>query len=190
MFQLDTPRLILRDFVADDWQAMHLIFADDETTRYIDWLKSETEVDTQKRVNDIIYHNACKPRISYNLLIERKTDQASIGWIGIGGATDQTLGDLDFGYALGKAYWGQGFMTEALQHLLDFSFQTLHVKKIFGVCDIANVGSVRVMEKVGMTLEATLIKQNDTTGRIDESLRFAILYEDWLREREVGKHHA
>ena len=49
MFQIDTPRLILRDFVEDDWHAMHPVFSDPETTQYIDWIKCETETETQKR---------------------------------------------------------------------------------------------------------------------------------------------
>ena len=76
-------------------------------------------------------------------------------------------------------------MTEALRALIDFSFQEFGAQKIFGECYIANIGSARVMEKVGMTLETRLIERDKNTGEIDESLRYAILRQDWIKWEET-----
>ena len=54
---------------------------------------------------------------------------------------DKTLGDLDFGYALRQQYWRQGYMTEALRGLVDFSFRALEINSMFGECDQENPGS-------------------------------------------------
>lgn len=56
----------------------------------------------------------------------------------------------DFGYVLAKKYWGQGYMTEVLRTMIAVGFSTFGFEKILGYCDVDNIASARVMEKVGM----------------------------------------
>jgi len=52
---------------------------------------------------------------------------------------------LEFGYVLGRPWWGQGLMTEALSEIVRWALRQPSVFRISAVCDVENVGSARVM---------------------------------------------
>lgn len=182
MFTLETPRLILRDLAPQDEVAMHLLRSDPAVTRYCEYIASETPAQTRRWLHDTMAHNAAEPRLSYNLAIVRRSDGCVIGWIGIGRAQDPALGELDFGYALRPAFWGQGYATEALVALLGYAFRHLGAARIFGECDAENVASARVMEKAGLRLVKPTAGDGD-----GESLCFAASAAEWAQRQGAGE---
>lgn len=149
--QFHTERLLIRDPILDDWEEVHLFLSDPEVMRWT-YLGPQPYTPAQSRlwIESHIYHNNAVPRFSHNsVLVERQSGQI-LGWIGIGEPNDTTLGDLDFGYALTRLYWGKGYMTEALKGVLKFAFEQLEANVVFGECKTVNTGSYRVMEKAGM----------------------------------------
>lgn len=56
-------------------------------------------------------------------------------------------------YKLHADFWNKGFATEALKTLLNFGFNALKLHRIEAGCAVENIGSIRVLEKVGMNLE-------------------------------------
>lgn len=182
MFALETPRLLLRDLLPDDWTTMHLLGSDGEVTRYCQYIAMETQEQAREWVRETMVHNAAAPRFSYNLAIVRREDDAVLGWIGIGRADDQTLGELDFGYALRPAYWGQGYMNEALCALLSFCFWQLGAQSVYGECDARNPASARVMEKAGLHL---VRRSQGADG--SESLLYAATAAAWKEAAKGAK---
>lgn len=150
MFQLETKRLILRDLLESDFEAMHKLRSNPDVTRYIDYVESKSVKETRDWIIGTIRQNSLVPRRSYNLVIVRSTDKATIGWIGMGQPSDKTKGDVDFGYAILPEFWGHGFVSEALAAIINFAFVELSASKIFGECHLENLASARVMEKVGL----------------------------------------
>ena len=63
-------------------------------------------------------------------------------------------------------------------------FHSLHARRVFGECASMNVASARVMEKVGMTLSATWIEQDQTTGEEEEHWRYTIDVTAWQNAGE------
>lgn len=57
------------------------------------------------------------------------------------------------GYWLGREYWGQGYMTEALCRLIRHGFEDLGLERIYAYCLTRNTASARVMRKAGMRYE-------------------------------------
>ena len=133
---------------------MHQLRANPIVTRYIHYIRSETEAETYPWILGTVVHNARISRLSYNLVIVRLVPDQVMGWIGIGRSSKPTWGDLDFGYALLPDFWGKGYMSEALEALLGYAFEYLGAQRIFGECESTNGASARVMEKVGLRLEA------------------------------------
>lgn len=167
MFSIKSKRLILRDLMAQDWELFYNLMKEPETKYYMEgYLKSETEEDAKTWVKERMDYNSEIPRHSYNLAIE--CNCKAVGWIGIGEAESIDKKDLNFGYALKKSWWGQGFATEALQTLLKYCFEILPIKRITGECEMKNLASQKVMQKSGMTLEKIFV-ENDK-----ETLRFII----------------
>lgn len=148
-----TKHLIIRDPVAEDWHGAHTFLSDIEVMRWIH-LGPEPYIEAQSRqwIEDLIFFNQQQPRQSHNyVIIERESEQV-IGWIGIGKPSQhyKNVGDFDFGYALARSRWGKGYITEAVRALFEFAFTDLQANKLFAVCEVNNIGSFRVMEKVGM----------------------------------------
>ena len=82
--------------------------------------------------------------------------------------TDRPIGSISltfesggralFGYVLAKKFWGHGFATEALTHLVNWSLAQPSLHRAWAYCDVENLASVRVMEKAGMQREGVLCR--------------------------------
>jgi ribosomal-protein-alanine N-acetyltransferase len=177
MFEVKTQRLALRDLLKEDQQVMHRLRSDPDVIRHMEYLRSDTAAETWTWILETIEHNSLNPRQSYNLVIKRRSDNRILGWIGIGQATGELPGVLDFGYALLPEFWGQGFATEALSAVLRIGFESLGADRIFGECDPNNPASGRVMEKAGMSMTG----QSEPGHQQD--LRFVVNRETWSSTR-------
>jgi RimJ/RimL family protein N-acetyltransferase len=177
---LETTRLLIHDPVASDWRGVLKFLTDPEVMRWIHLgPKPFNEAQTKQWIADLIYHNSHQPRFSHNsLIVERETGQI-IGWIGIGVPSHDGIGDLDFGYAMARDYWGKGYMTEALKALLAFAFTELGASSVFGECEVANIGSFCVMEKAGMRLDKRYTDLEDSS----EMFRYTLTKEQWLMQQ-------
>ncbi len=151
---IETLRLILRRFEEKDASDMYLNWAGDpEVCKYLSWGPYSNEEVTRKRIlawiSNYIRYN------SYVWALELKRTGAAIGSISVEIADDKA-GKCEVGYCLGKNYWKQGLMTEALvavQHYLfyEIGYQTIQAKH-----DVLNIASGRVMQKAGMKYYKTL----------------------------------
>ena len=77
-----------------------------------------------------------------------KNTNEFIGWCGLKYLPE--LDETDLGYRLKKSAWGNGYATEAAKHTLDHGFNKLDLKLITGRAYIANIASIKVLEKIGM----------------------------------------
>jgi RimJ/RimL family protein N-acetyltransferase len=68
-------------------------------------------------------------------------------------ATKRLKRRCEIGYALASKHWGQGYATEALEALLDHGFRALGLNRVEADIDPHNVGSARVLEKLGFRQE-------------------------------------
>ncbi len=153
---LETPRLILRPFVPNDWEGVNRMLSDPETTRHMHFA-SWTE-DQRRRWFDSCVANGRQPEADViNWAIAQRDTGGAIGWFGIGTSSHAAVaGERSFGYLLDRAYWNQGYMTEALRAVLAYEFGTRPTPRVRATCEVDNPASARVMEKVGMRREKTV----------------------------------
>lgn len=173
--EFQTARLCVRDLLWDDLAAMHAYKADRLVTQYTDFGVKTLE-QSGAWLAGCIHHNTIPDRVAHNCAIVLRATGEAIGWIGFGPPSDRNdpRGDIDFGYALRREFWGHGYMTEALTGMIDFIFTTTTAQRIFGECEVANPASARVMEKAGMALTAQYTWQDEATNRRVTSLRYHI----------------
>ena len=57
---------------------------------------------------------------------------------------------IDLGWRYAQRHWGNGYATEAARAVLAYGVETLRLTRIMAVSYEANVGSVRVIEKLGL----------------------------------------
>lgn len=70
-----------------------------------------------------------------------------VGWFCLYPETEQTA---ELGYRLRRSEWGRGFASEGAQALIEWGFRENAFGKIVACTMAVNIGSRRVMEKVGM----------------------------------------
>lgn len=87
------------------------------------------------------------------LAVERKSDGAFIGDVGIGPVTFPLRGNppVEIGWLLGQQYWGQGYAPEAARAWIAHAFDTLGLPEVVAFTAVPNLPSQRVMTKLGMT---------------------------------------
>ncbi len=175
---LFSRRLTLRQFTVDDAQAMYDTWASDaDVTKYLFW-DVHPNVDAT-RILLGVWVEQYKMDGCYNWAIEYRG--ALIGNISV--VTTSVRDEYaEIGYCVGRAYWGQGIMTEALARVLRFLFEEVGLHRIYLKHDEQNGASGRVMVKNGMVYEGTLRKQHRRRdGTWADLPLYGILREEWER---------
>jgi len=81
----------------------------------------------------------------------------------------------ELGYWVGKKYWDQGYVTEAVDLILNFGFKKLKLHRIQALCFKANKASERVMIKSGLKKEGEIRECTYRLGSWHNILRYSIL---------------
>ena len=82
---------------------------------------------------------------------------------------------MELGWGLARAYWGFGYMTEAVREFIRFAFEEMGLHRIEAECQTDNIRSIRVAERCGMTLEATRVENEINKGRVVSNYVYAII---------------
>jgi ribosomal-protein-alanine N-acetyltransferase len=188
--ELHTARLLIREFKAEDWQAVYAYRRDARYQRFYSPLEA-SENEAREFVNSLVKQQQCVPRTSFQLAITLPES----GWlIGSAGIRLRNLlryqpeaRQADIGYELDPSYWGQGYATEAALTLLGFGFERLELHRIWADCLADNVASSRVLEKLGMRLEGRLRDNEYFKYRWWDTLIYAILEHEWRGSEVTGQ---
>ena len=185
--KLETQRLILRDFVKDDWQAVLAYQSDPLYLRYYEWTDRTPEA-VQEFVSWFLDHQIQNPRIKYQLAAMLKSSNQLIGNCGIR-MDDPNALEANIGYELDPKHWNNGYATEAAHAIVDFGFSRFGVHRVWSWCVADNVGSAHVLEKLGMRLEGRLRENEYYKGRWWDTLIYAILVDEWNAHKQDNPVH-
>jgi ribosomal-protein-alanine N-acetyltransferase len=173
---IDASRISLRWMSEADIDALYRIFSNLEVMRYWSFPAIPDRNAAAVMLKEI--HDGFKNRALLKWGIARRTDDAVIGTV--------TLCNLSFdhrraeiGYALDRAYWGRGYMQEALHALLSFAFGMLELHRIEADVDPRNAASIRSLERLGFQREGYLRERWHVNGEIQDALFYALLRPDW-----------
>jgi RimJ/RimL family protein N-acetyltransferase len=175
---LETERLVLRAYRLSDFDGLFAIQSDESVAR---WLYLEARDADQTRE-----------------LLRRKIEGASLSaedeWLSAAvtlRATGELVGDValhwvsvehrtgEIGFVFLPAHHGQGYATEASRAVLGFAFDTMGLHRVVGRTEARNVGSARVLEKLGMRREAHLVENEWVKGEWQSELVYALLEREW-----------
>lgn len=99
----------------------------------------------------------------------------AIGAIGLHPQSNIMRRNLELGYWLGEGHWGKGYMTMAVRQMIDYGFQHFpEINRIYARPFGSNLGSQRVLERVGFTLEARLEATIWKHDRFEDELIYAV----------------
>ena len=143
--ELKTKRLTLCPLGMKFLSSTHEYASDIENTRYMVYLPNETVEETAeflKGVDDEWQKE--KPNFyEFAILLDGKH-------IGAASVTLEDDTSCELGWIMNKKYWGHGFASEAAEAIVNFAAHKLGVTHFIAHCDGENIGSYRVMEKIGM----------------------------------------
>lgn len=169
--QRTTERLLLRPFRrsdAHDYAAQ--IYSDPAVMRYMTAdgrAKDAAPLYAAQVIERRLRHWAATDYRYGGWAVVERTSGALMGHVGLFDIEDS--GDVEVGYALGQAYWGKGYATEAARDVLAYGFDVVQLDVIHGLAFPPNTPSLHVMHKLGMT------RQPDTTRYYGEHLAHCII---------------
>lgn len=102
-------------------------------------------------------------------------DGTYLGWCGL--KFHPETNEIDLGYRFHRRYWGQGYATESSKEILHYGFTILALPLIEARVMPANVGSIKVIQKLGMTFRGLI---NDP-GQIPGFIKYDLKIEEYKK---------
>jgi len=160
--RLETERFVLRQLHASDAEPLFSVFSDEEVTRFYDD-EAFTEVG-QAREQIEAWARGFDAQRAVRWGIAQRTDDTVVGTCGYYGFhTWNSRGSI--GYELARPSWRQGIMTEALDAIIGFGFGEIGLNRIQAVVMPGNVGSEKLLEKLGFRREGLLREYENWGGK-------------------------
>jgi RimJ/RimL family protein N-acetyltransferase len=146
MPEIETARLRLRECSLKDLDALSIIRADPQVMQYIGNGKPQSREQVRDVILEIQEH--WRNHQFGRWAVEHKGDEKIIGLCGLSYLEDTS--EVELGYTLERNYWHQGFATEAASACLRYGLEELKLDRIIAVAFPENIGSRKVMNKIGM----------------------------------------
>lgn len=170
---LSTPRLVLRDYVDADAATVAKYVV---TPDY--WQHQAVEMPSAEQIVALVKWGSAEakltPRLNYFLAATRKDTGEIIGEAVLR-IVNPTARQAEIGFGMAKKNWRLGFATEIGRALLKAAFETLKMHRVTAQCAPENLGSLRVLAKLGMTREGVMRDIAFIRGRWWSSVVMSIL---------------
>jgi [ribosomal protein S5]-alanine N-acetyltransferase len=182
MIKINTGRLIIRNFVPDDWEDFQAIIIDKESSEYAAYDHqfpiSENEV---KRIT------AWFAKGDDFLAVYELVSDRVIGYLALYG---DTKGEKNFGYTFHSAYQKKGCAIEACTGLINYAFNTMLVERLISGTANINQPSCKLLAKLGFrkTGESVTSFRKTPEGKPIEFVgsSFLLEKEEWLEQGYSG----
>lgn len=181
---IETDRLLLRTFERGDMDALSAYHALPSVQRYV-FSRTRDGSDVAEALKVMRGHVSLqRPGDTLTLATVRKDDLRLIGHVSLNWS-DATAGQGEVRFVTNPTYSGQGYTTEAVSALFDLAFDHFRIHRVFARSDGRNHHSIKLMQKLGMRLEAHYREHALFQGEWDEELHFAILDREWQQSSKI-----
>ena len=181
LIELKTERLLLRPFTLDDV---------DEVLEYTNdpkWARYQVNIPpvpyTRKDAESLVamFSNpAAWVKIGLFQMFAIVFEGKVIGEIALNQRNDDRQNErIELTYSLSRQHWGKGLMTEVARAVMNWAFQTYSFNRLYAWCDPRNIGSWRLMEKLGMKREGQLRSHLKWNGEFRDQMYYGILRSEW-----------
>ena len=146
--RLETERLVLRDWRADDCDDFHRLHVDPQVMATLGPLMSREE--TAALIADLQARSDRNGGYTY-WPIERRADGRVIGFCGLDrGHVAPIEGELEIGWRLASDCWGRGYAREAALACLDYADERFPDERVVAITSRSNAASRGLMHRLGM----------------------------------------
>jgi len=167
---LETNRLMLRRIKPKDVDCIYKFYSDLTTLEYIPKEPFTSLDQARDKIKEFEKLYKEEKAIWWTFTLKTSDD-----FVGFGGVFDinKKSNNAEIGYGLLPEYWGKSFMSELVKEIVDFGFDKLQLHKLSGFITPGNVGSVRVLERLGFEKEGELKDNNFARGRYFDTAIYA-----------------
>lgn len=169
---VSTERLKLRKIEQEDVEDIFTFTSSPVGKEFLSWQPHDNIERTNGFVNSIItkYKNGSAAQWGIELVAENKI-------IGLTGFIDYSADNCrgEIAYIMSPYYEGKGYMTEANLAVINYGFEVIKLNRIQAKAELDNVGSQKVLERIGMKEEGTLRQFIFQKGKYRDYKMFAIL---------------
>ena len=147
----ETNRLVARAAVTAHGDMLYHEYArDPDVARYMTWRPHRTVDETREFLQRC--ESAWADGSAFTWALWVKSEERAVGLL----AARVRLPSVDIGYGLAKRLWRQGFMSEAVAGIVQWALRHQEIHRVWATCDVDNVASARLLERVGMQREGVL----------------------------------
>ena len=172
-----TARLIIRPVTKNDLVDLLDINGDDEVTGFLPYATWQSIKDGEAWLQRM--EALSDTGTGRQLVIVRNNDSKVIGTILLF-RYDEGSARVELGYVVGRAYWRQGYATEALMAACKHAFTQMDIRRIEAEVDPRNAASNAVMRSLGFAREGLLRKRWITKGEPTDTYIYGCLAGEWL----------
>ena len=148
---LETKRLTLRHQVIEDLDDLWALYCNPNITKYIpDAPRSREEA--REELEWHMHGHPKHPELGLWATIHKESGKF-IGRCGLLPWEIEGVHEVEVAYTIAQEYWRQGLASEAAQGILQYGFEKLNLTRLICMIEPDNIGSQKVAEKIGMTLE-------------------------------------
>ena len=182
MIKLITDRLIIRDYLKDDFTHYHEILSDEKVMYYLQDIKTKNIEESMASFNKVMDEQKMNDRTWFHFKIEDRITKEFIGCIGFTVTENTHFGKLvHLGYFLLEKFWNKGFTTEAVKKVIEYAFLEGNVYRIHTGCHKENVTSEKIMQKCGFIKEAEFVEYILHDGKLKDRVEYRLLKHEWRR---------
>lgn len=177
---LETDRLILRKFEKDDAEQIYNnCWSNPDVWKWSNYepMDSFDDVFLLNNIFTDFWFSKYKKLDRYDWAIQLKSSGEVVGRIR-GMNINERIAQVELAYELGKEWWNQGLMTEAVRRIIDFFFDEIGFNRIYASHAHENVASGKVMQKCGMKYEGTARRMCKCNNGMFDMVNYGILAED------------
>jgi ribosomal-protein-alanine N-acetyltransferase len=177
---VDGPTVRLRPLSVADADAMFAYASDPEVTRFLPWQPAPDAVSVRPFLHDQVNRRKRCESLGFAIVLRESGEMI--------GSTDlmdlrAVRGQAELGYLIAQSYWGRGLMTEAAAMSRDYAFGAMNLQNLIAFADADNVGSRRVLEKLGMRHVSS--ETRTVKGEERPYVRYEITRADWEERAKI-----
>ena len=146
---IETDRLILREFNINDYKDVYEFGSNLEVQKYTGDKIIESLNSAKELIKNVWYEDYKKYGYGRWAVIY-KPENTIIGFAGLKYLPE--FNETDIGFRFLPEYWGKGIATEASKEIIKYGFEKLGLVQIIGIAIAENIGSCKVLERIGMSL--------------------------------------
>lgn len=171
---------LLRQYTYNDVDAYLNYMKDKEVTRYIP--------------KECIPTSLLQARMEVDYALDLFRYRRSIYWAISDLSSDRLIGSCGFNYwnrdhgraeisyDLAREYWGKGVMSSAVHAVLEFAFEHMQLHRVEATVTPTNIGSLKVLEKLGFQQEGLLREQKLLHGTFEDAIMLSLLRKEFSKK--------